>query len=374
VIQFSIVAEVLLKLCKMVSGVIERRVSSDKHGHGMVLLRLQQQQLTLLGHDQSIEISAIATLPTAQINGELLLPLHKLFDIVRAVRPNTVLDIQVDENIVIRASGMRFVLGNAFLESYPRFVLDRASVEFETTIQQFNHLLHRTSFAIAEQDIRLFLNSLSLEGEQQTLQALAADGHRLCLEKLSLATALPKSFNVMLPRRAVLELQRVLTQLGSGVLTVRIFEKHIQLVTKSFGFVACLAGGRAPNFHTTIPYQHPFSMRLDKEMLKEALLRAAVILGEEKHKFVLWEIQPQQLKIKASNQQNDCLEESLTIDYDGAALVIGFNVSYWLDFLSLVTEPILLCKFKEAEQSVLVEPVTAEGKSNGAYVIMPIQM
>ncbi|HNG82889.1 MAG TPA: DNA polymerase III subunit beta, partial [Burkholderiaceae bacterium] len=246
-------------------------------------------------------------------------------------------------------------------------------------------------FAMAVHDIRYYLNGILFVAEGRTLTLVATDGHRLALAQATLDVEMPKQ-EVILPRKTVLELQRLLKSddkaakadksaakaEGDGEATApeeaRIEMRFADNQAKfSFGgleFVTKLVEGKFPDYNRVIPKNHRNHVTLGRAPLLASLQRAA-ILTSEKFKGVRINFEPGTLRIAASNAEQEEAKEELEIDYGGDSIEIGFNVTYLIDVLSNASAEMVMLSLQDANSSALV---TIPEQSGFKYVVMPMRI
>lgn len=370
--QLTIVRETLLKLLRLVSGAVERK----QHQNPIlanVLLRANADSLQITATDQEVELIAAEILPAITAGGEITVPFRKLYDICKALPDNSELTLEVQEDrMIIKAARSRFVLATLSAENFPdvqRISNEKALGNFTIHKQQFAWLVTRTAFAMAEQDVRYFLNGMLLEVKNNRLYAVAADGHRLAMNYLELNEQSVPPMRVIVPRKGVLEIMRIVDE-ATADLQITISESHIQVSAGGVTVTSKLLDGKFPDYERVIPRDGNKIIIGNRERLREAFNRASALFSE-RFRGVRLKMSPERLMVLASNPEQDEVEEDLEVDYQGQELEVGFNVRYLLDFLAVVQSDLVRFTFSDANKSTLIEEVGEEAK--GAYVLMPIR-
>jgi DNA polymerase-3 subunit beta len=276
-VQFIILRETLLKLLRIVSGVVERR-----HQHSPVLanvlLRLVDQRLSITATDQEVEIIAAENVSSVQSAGATTVPFRKLHDICKALPEHAELTLETHEDkITIKSGRSKFVLATLAADQFPdvqNLSNNQTACRFGVSKKQFRWLIARTSFAMADQDVRYFLNGMLLEVKNNCLYAVAADGHRLAMNYLVLAQAEITPVRVIVPRKGVLEIMRMLDE-GEDDLQVTIVANHIQFYSDGVTVTSKLLDGKFPDYERVIPRNGDKVVIGNRERLKEAFHRAA---------------------------------------------------------------------------------------------------
>ena len=351
-----------------VSGIIERRHTLPILSN--VLLDRNGESLAFLATDIEIQITAHSTLGGTGEAKALTVGARKLLDILRALPEGAEVSLQPqDKRLLVRAGKSRFTLQTLPAEDFPRLARPSGEVaRFALSQKALRRLLGLVHFAMAQQDIRYYLNGLLVVVEEERLKLVATDGHRLAYASLELGVKLPRQ-EAIVPRKTVIELTKLLGESDEEV--------QIELSATQAGFrfgavelVTKLIDGKFPDYTRVIPAQHKNRLKLDREPLRQALQRAA-ILSNEKFRGVRWVLGEGSLKIVSSNAEQEEAHEELEVDYHGDALDIGFNVNYLLDVLNNVPGAGLECLFGDAASSALI---SYPGEKDFKYVVMPMRI
>jgi DNA polymerase-3 subunit beta len=221
---------------------------------------------------------------------------------------------------------------------------------------------------MAQQDVRYYLNGLLLETDGKTLRAVATDGHRLALSEAELESKAKNNQQVILPRKGVLELQRILG--GDGNVDLAIGSSHVRAQIGDIRFTSKLIDGRFPEYGRVIPTNPTKEVEADREGLRQALQRTA-ILSNEKYRGVRINLKPDLVTIQAHNPEQEEAEDQVEVTYKGDEVEIGFNVTYLLDALAAVDSEKVVLGLTDGNSSCLVR---ASGTPNSKYVVMPMRL
>ena len=361
--------DLLLKPLQMVSGIVERRHTLPILSN--VFLKANGNTLEVIGTDLEIQIATSATLEQTYSGETLTISARKTLDILRALPDKTKITLEASENRAILKSGKsKFNLQTLPSKDFPLIAAkENATIDVVTLEQKvLKNMLQKVQFAMAQQDIRYYLNGLLLVLDGDTMRLVATDGHRLSHAATQLKIN-AGSREVILPRKTVLELVKLL---GDGDATVELGITDTQITIK-FGnvtLVSKLVDGKFPDYKRVIPTELTNTLILGRETLQGALQRAA-ILSNEKFRGVRWVLTKNLLKIICSNSEQEEAEEELEVSYDGEPLDIGFNVNYLLDCLSNVTVQDINCILGDSNSSMLM---TIKEDSTFQYVVMPMRI
>jgi DNA polymerase-3 subunit beta len=350
-----------------VGGVVERRQTLPILGN--LLFTVRGGVLEITGTDLEIEVKTRLAVDS-DMEGEFTLPARKIIDICRALPEGAPVKIDVQgERAVVRSEKSRFVLGTLPAADYPskEAVIPEHAVELDEG--DFKRLLEKTGFAMAQQDVRYYLNGLLLEITDGKINAVATDGHRLAMASLGVSGVDGEELQSILPRKTVLELSRLLgtesrrLELEFGCGFFRVGLGDTSLTSK-------LIEGRYPEYRRVIPRLTDKVVLLDRESVRHALLRTA-ILSNEKYRGVRLTFEEGVLRMQAHNPEQEEAEDELAIEYTEDKVSMGFNVSYLLDVLAVLETDLVEFKFSESGSSALL---TEQGGGRDLYVVMPMRL
>jgi DNA polymerase-3 subunit beta len=291
-------------------------------------------------------------------------------DICKSLPGDALIDIRVDEQkLIIKAGRSRFTLSTLPANDFPSVEDGQGSLNFTLAQSKLRRLIERTSFAMAQQDVRYYLNGMLLEVNAGLLRAVATDGHRLAMCSQPAGIEQVDRHQVIVPRKGILELARLLTE-QDGEVSISLGQHHIRATTGDFTFTSKLVDGKFPDYERVLPRGGDKLVRGDRQLLREAFSRTA-ILSNEKYRGIRLQLESGLLKIQANNPEQEEAEEEVAVDYSGANLEIGFNVSYLLDVLAVLgTEQVRLI-LSDANSSALLQEADND---DSAYVVMPMRL
>ena len=363
----QIARDALLKPLHAVSGIVERRHTLPILAN--VLLEQREGRLYVTATDLEMQISAYSEL--AGKDGQATtVGARKLLDLLRALPEDAPLTVEAATNkMTVRAGRSRFNLQTLAAADYPRISVGTEQLQTLSLPQKnLRMLFGLAEFAMAQQDIRYYLNGMLLVVDGGTLQAVATDGHRLSWASIAVDGSYARQ-EVILPRKTVLELGKLLTDTEDAV-TLDILNNQVRFRFANVELVSKVVDGKFPDFNRVIPVGHGKHIDLERTELLAALQRAA-ILSNEKFRGVRLVLSTNLLKIICSNSEQEEAEEELEIAYSGEALDIGFNITYLLDVLqNLATERVEIA-FGDATSSALL---TMPDRADYKYVVMPMRI
>jgi DNA polymerase-3 subunit beta len=363
----QIARDALLKPLQAVSGIVERRHTLPILAN--VLLEQKDGKLNVTATDLEMQITAVADLP-GKDGQATTVGARKLQDLLRALPDDASLNIDVTgSKMTVKAGRSRFNLQTLAAADYPRISLGKEQLQTLSLPQKDLRALFRLAeFAMAQQDIRYYLNGMLLVVDRGSLQAVATDGHRLSWASL----AVPGEYSrqeVILPRKTVLEVTKLLEDSDQPV-TIDILSNQVRFRFANVELVSKVVDGKFPDYNRVIPTGHPKRIELTRGELLSALQRAA-ILSNEKFRGVRLVLGDNQLRIICTNSEQEEAEEELEIKYSGDPLDVGFNITYLLDVLANLSSEKVDLAFGDANSSALV---TMPQRDDYKYVVMPMRI
>ena len=364
--KLSLSREQLLVPLQSVMGVVERRQTMPILAN--VLLAARNDQLSVTGTDLEVELVASCQ-ATVQTPGDITVPGRKLLDIVRSLPDKAAITLNRDgERTVLKAGRSRFVLSSLAATEFPLIEDIGARQSLRVARADARRLIDKTHFSMAQQDVRYYLNGTLLECEGKLLRAVATDGHRLSLAETQLLEAVSGKQQVIVPRKGVLELQRILG--GAGELELSIGTNHIRAQIGDIRFTSKLIDGKFPEYSRVVPASPPNIMTSGKDDLRTALQRIA-ILSNEKYRGVRLTFGTDSLTIQAQNPEHEEAEEQMEVGFKGAGIEIGFNVNYLMDALAAIDVDTVEIGLMDGNSSCLIR---APGDQTTKFVVMPMRL
>lgn len=360
-----------LPALSVVGGVVERRQTLPILGN--LLLVAEEGGVRLRGTDLEIEISTGAA-AEVQEGGAVTLPARKLIDIVRSLPEDGQIEIKCQgDRASLICNRSRFTLSTLAAGDFPSMETPEALVGLELERELLRRLLDKTAFAMAHQDVRYYLNGVLLELSSGRIVAVATDGHRLAKVVGAVGAfsspleAEPKQ--VIIPAKTVTELRRLLGAAPERV-RLELSERTLRVELGETVMVSKLVEGQYPEYSRVIPSGLELEAKVDKERLRGALQRTA-ILSNEKYKGVRVTFEQGRLALQTQNPEKEEAEDELEIDYSGDRVSVGFNVAYVLDVLNAVDVPEVVIEFRNAESSAVWRGM---GTEDEVFVIMPMRL
>ena len=381
--RLKIAKERLLNVLSHVVGAVERRHTLNILSN--VKIQVTNELLTITGSD--LEVELVASMPLTEGAclqvGETTIPARKLVDICKSLPTAALIDFQIteDQRCILKSGNSRFVLGTLPAEDYPLLATENAQgTEVSVTQRELKRLFEKTAFAMAVQDVRFYLTGTLLEIDQTQLRAVTTDGHRLALCETAATSTATQAVQAIVPRKAVGELQRLLSVedeqlsllIGRELLnvTITIANRDKEQGDITVRFTTKLIDGKFPDYRRVIPRGGDKIVMIAHDVFKQSLQRVA-ILSNEKLRGVFLNFNADSLQLRANNPEQDEAIEDLAIQYADASLEMSFNAQYLIEVLSVLDGDDVSITMTEANQSVLVQDPTQQDQT---YVVMPMRV
>lgn len=361
----------LLKPLQVVSGIVERRHTLPILAN--LLMRKNKESISFISTDIDIQITTTADFGVGNDSLSTTVGARKLLDILRAM-PEGPVNLTMKENrMVVQSGKSRFSLQTLTASEFPIMMENSQNVRsFQTTQKEFKQLISQVHFAMAQQDIRYYLNGMLMVLEGSKLIAVATDGHRLAYGQIILKNPVSGDIgkiDVIVPRKTILECQHLLED-SDELLNISISPTQIKFEFNAIELLSKLVEGKFPDYQRVIPKGHKNALVVPREAFQAALQRAA-ILTTDKFKGIRCSLKQNLLNVQSTNAEQEEALEEIETTYSGEDLDIGFNVTYLLDVLSNVKNDEVQINLGDSNSSALI---TIPENENFKYVVMPMRI
>ncbi len=367
--KFAVKREEFLKYAQLISGAVERRQTLPILAN--ILISAHDNQILLTATDLEVELKARVSVDKIDDTGEITVNARKLIDICKTLPTDSNIGFSTQKDRLLLKSGKsRFSLFTLNAHEFPNIEEAYSRLTISLLQRELKNLLEHTYFSMAQQDVRYYLNGMLIDINQGVMRVVTTDGHRLSLGNSNAICAKSEHIQIIVPRKGIIELMRLLEDTENEI-ELRIGTNHICAMTSSFTFTSKLVEGKFPDYHKVIPKNGNKIVIVERELLKQALIRVS-ILSNEKFRGVRLFISENLLKIFANNPEQEEAEDEIEVNYNGAELEIGFNVNYLIDICNTITSNNLKMIFFDSDSSVLIE--SDDEKGEFSYVVMPMRI
>lgn len=366
--KFTVSREQLLKPLQQVAGVVERRQTLPVLSN--ILLVVDGTQLSMTGTDMEVELVARIDLSEAVPAAEITIPAKKLVDICKSLPSDSIISFELkDQKMLVKSGRSLFKLATLPANDFPNLEDAQQGLSFNINQGYLKQLIDRTSFAMAQQDVRFYLNGMLFELTQNRVRVVATDGHRLALCDGEVPLSTSELSHSIVPRKGVIEISRLFADEDSDV-AVTFSDNHVRAETAELRFTSKLVDGKFPDYQRVLPQKGDKVVLSDKSAIRDSFSRVA-ILSNEKYRGVRLKLIDGAITIVANNPEQEEAEEVVSVDYQGSEMEIGFNVNYLLDVLNVIVSDTVRMELSDSNSSALV----SDGQDQSAlYVVMPMRL
>lgn len=370
--KFSINKEKLLKLIQPLANIADKKQTLPVLAN--VLIVVENSEISMIGSDLEVELSVKEPLDGDFVSGQATAPARKLLDIARNFADNAIITCELDgDKMILKAGKSRFALLTLPVIEFPAIHCGSPKMSINLPQKHLKCMLESTQFAMAQQDMRYYLNGLLFEADADGLRLIATDGHRMAVSKAPhIRLSAGENLHVILPRKAVSELLRLLQDTEEAI-TLNFDENHVKIDTKRFSFISKLIDGRFPDYRRVMPQGGNKIVELDRDEFKRGLQRA-VILSSEKHRGVRLQLEEGCLRIYANNAEQEEAEEEISLPYEGDSFEVGFNAHYLLDILNVISPGDVKVTLQDPSCSALIQGSVPHPVYDSVYVVMPLRL
>lgn len=368
--NFVINRETLLSALQTIDSVVERNPTLPIRSN--LLLENSDEGLRLTAQDEEMQLTTTVTGDFGEA-GSTTLPARKLLDFAQKLKkPEAELSCSfTEEQMTIVSGRSRFVLATLPADEFPEFELDEGDTAIVIQQGLLKALLENTTFAMAQQDIRYYLNGLLLEAQPDRLRAVATDGHRLAWAETELALPVKEVKQLIIPRKGALELSKLLMD-SDAEAAIRMTENNIHVDLGQHVFVSKLIDGRFPDYARVVPEQGETPVVAEREKLQETLeLATAGLSAEKSNNGIRVSLSKDTLRAQGRSDSADS-EDEIDVEYAGDEMELGFNASYLLEAVNHIRTDSVNITVSSPKSGCLVVPHVPDGESDAKYVVMPL--
>ena len=332
-------------------------------------LKTVDGKLEVTATDLEIQIKTFSDLIEIQEEGETTVSARKMSELCRSLPEGEHVNFSLSNGkLTVRSSNFHADFATISSDDFPEIEINEEQTPIIIESNVLKRLLSKTSFSMASQDVRYYLNGMLLEIIGNKINGVSTDGHRLAFSSAT-TNAADLDVRNILPRKAVLELSKVLSP-DEGTVELLIGASYVDVRTENLSFSSKLIDGKYPDYNKVFPTGEPLPLEISKEILQSALSRASV-LSNEKYRGVRFQLSKDKLKLTANNPEQESAEEEVDVIYKGSELEVGFNIGYLLDVLNSIESETVSFEFYGEDSSCIIKEQNSE---DDVYVIMPMRL
>ncbi len=338
------------------------------------LFEIKDNYITLKATD--LEVSALVKVDAnVENNFKFCVNAKNLFDILREL-PEATLKLELEEGtntLKLTCNDIFYNLLTCETEDFPHLVFENTENTFELTSEQILEIINTTSYAISNDDTRLFLNGIFLQEINSKLRAVATDGHRLSLLETDLKNSEIDTLinGIIIPRKGVFELKKIADSYPNTIIKISVDESFMYLNAEDNYLLSIrLIAREYPKYQTVIPNKTTYKINTDKESVMNAVKRIK-IMANEKSNNIKFFLKDNEMTIMANHPSLGNAREKVNIQYTGKEMEIGFNAKYLLDTFTTLSDGDITVELNNELSPVLVK---SSNQPNYLGVIMPLKL
>jgi DNA polymerase III subunit beta len=363
-VKLKVTKEAILDGLQRVQNVVSTRTTLPILSN--VLIQASNGGLSLTTTDLDVGVRCRVEAEVSK-TGSTTLPARKLFSILKEV-PAAEIEIEVDDRNAasIRCGSSFYKIMGLPEEEFPRFPESGTGKGLKIEQSVLRDMLKKTAYAVSNDETRYVLNGVFMGLKGDKITVVATDGRRLALMEHDMEIPKGAEAELILPTKAVNELERLLADKGDVKLSIG--ENQIVFELDGTTLASKLIEGTYPNFRQVIPTETKERIPLERELLLSALHRAS-ILASEKSQSVKLNFAKNTLTITATTPEVGEAKETLSINYKGKEITIAFNPQYMMDPLrNLDADEVFI------ELTDELSPGVIKVNAPFLYVLMPMRL
>ena len=360
--------EELIDPLQTVIGVVEKKQSLPILSH--VLIQLKDQVLTLTTTDMELEISASTKIKSSE---EVLFTIYAkdLIDIVRRLPEKTKIQFKIEEKkVYLNANNNTFELNTFNHLDFPALPKTEESIVVTVKQEDLKSAIENTSFSMGNQDIRAYLNGLYFELNKDTLTIVATDGHRLSIGEIKQVGELEEKKTVILPRKAVLELSKLLAKNSNKNIELHLSDNYFSIYNTNTKIISRLIDGNFPNYKQVIPTDFNNTIIINRVDFLSSLQQAAIFV-EERTKGVKLVFRDNNLNIFSHSERGQA-KTQIKVSNQDKEIEIAFNIHYLISILEKITSDKINMVVPGGENQSCLLSSTED--NNYQYIVMPMRI
>ncbi len=330
-----------------------------------VRMEVEGDRLTVTGTD--LELTIRLTIEVGgQRDGAVVVPARLVVDIVKALPAGAVEVDLVDDDVAISAGRSQFTVRPLSLDDYPAQVessADAVTLPAELMADALSQVVR----AASTDDNRPVLTGVLLAAEDDGLRMVATDSYRLAVRDLPESSVLGSGQKVLIPGRALSELQRLLD--GAEDLTVRLGEREATFETGTTRLSTRLIEGEFPNYRNLLPSSYPNLLTVSKATMVEAIRRVKILAQDSTP--VRLALGGDTVQLTAITKDVGDAAEEIDASYDGTEMTVAFNPDYLAAGIDAIDgDDVTVATLDKMKPVVL----RGAGQEDYLYLLMPVRV
>lgn len=331
-----------------------------------VLIEADGGELKMTTTDLDISVKCVCPC-TVEEKGETTLPVRLLFNSISKVAEGEVsVEVDFNERAVIKAGSAKYTLVGMPAKDFPRLPEEDSSYSYTIEQATLREMLRKVAYAASQDDTRRTLKGVLMSFKDEKLTMVATDGRRLALVENEIEFPKAAEKDIVLPSKAVAELQRSLS--SEGDVSIMVKKSQICFATGSVQIYSKLMDDTYPNYRQVIPKECSEQISIDRQLLLNALDRASVMTMDEAHSTKLI-FEANRLTVTSAVSDIGEAKDEVPIKYAGGRIEIMFNPTYVMDPLKAIDDDEVTIGLNNGHS-----PAVIKCSIPFLYVLMPLRI
>ena len=332
-----------------------------------VRLEVSGDTLHVAGSDLDLTIQAQTTV-AGEADGVVVLPARLAADIVRSLEPGAVTLDAGDDEVRITSGRSNFAVRLLPAADFPRLPASSDTDAVTLAAADFLEALRQVVRAASGDDARPILTGVLMSAEEGGLRLVATDSYRLAVRDMEGTSVLREGQKVLVPSKALSELQRLLA--GAESVTLRLGEHDVTFEVGGVRLTSRLIEGEFPNYRQLIPSSYPNRLIVEKEPLLDAVRRVKLLVRDATTPVRI-ALRPDGIELTVITTEVGQAVEDLDAKFEGTEMTVAFNPQYLIDGVEAVGGDEILLETIDALRPAVIRPI--EGNEY-LYLLMPVRV
>ncbi|MBI5641278.1 MAG: DNA polymerase III subunit beta [Nitrospirae bacterium] len=358
--------EILAKLSN-IQNIVEKRNTMPILSHFLLDAGKQKSSITATDLDTALKEPLQIKV---EKEGRICIPARKMFEIVREVEGELILESLDEQWLKLKAGASNFRLACLSAKEFPAWPGMEDTEEISLPASVLSEVIEKTVYAAGESDTRYTLNGILFHVlPDGKITVVGTDGHRLACVNRTIEGSILAERKIIVPRKAATELRKLLDKTVEKV-KVSLCKNHMLFTIGEMQFLTRLIEGTYPNYEQVIPASNEKRIVVQRDIFAKTARRVA-IMSREKSNAVKVDLSENLITITSSNPDLGEAQDEISVEYKGESLSLGFNARYLIDILeSMVSENIIM------ELQASLSPVLLREEKDESYrcVLMPMRI
>lgn len=339
------------------------------------LFQLEDNTLSVTASDNETTMVTSLEVNESDANGRFAISSKTILDALKEI-PEQPLSFEIDLEslaIVVRYQNGQYSLVAQNADEFPQSpALGDSAVRVEMEASVLLNGINRSLFATADDELRPVMNGIYFDITAEDITMVASDGHKLVRDKTTAAHGTERAAFI-LPKKPSNLLKNLLPK-EQGTVVIEFDDRNAVFTLEKYRMVCRLIEGRYPNYNSVIPQNNPHKVTIDRQQLLSALRRVSVF-SSQASSLIKLRMQENQIVISAQDIDfSTSAEESLTCQYAGAAMSIGFKSTFLIDILNNISATEVVIELADPSRAGVIIPLEQEENDDLLMLLMPMML